>query len=251
MKRVPIIAGNWKMHCLRSDAQALASGVAAKVAGSSVEVVLCPTATALDVVVAAVKDSGVGVGAQNCHAESKGAFTGEIAVAMLAETGAKYIIVGHSERRQYYGETDGAIAQKVKAILAAGLTPIVCVGEILEERQANKTLEVVGTQVRGCLGGLDANSLKKVVVAYEPVWAIGTGLTASPEQAQEVHRAIRELLAEIGGAEAAEAVRIQYGGSVKPDNARELLGMPDIDGALVGGASLKVEDFAAIVAAAE
>jgi triosephosphate isomerase len=249
MSRKPIIAGNWKMHCTREEARALAQGVrdlAADALGT-VEVVLCPPFTALDVVREVIAGSGIGLGAQNVHFEAKGAFTGEVTVAMLAEAGVTHVIIGHSERRQYFNETDEAVNAKTKAVLAAGLTPIVCVGETLAERQANKTLDVVSHQVNKGLAGLLPADLVKVVVAYEPVWAIGTGLTASKEQAQEVHSAIRDVLRELGGADAADEVRIQYGGSVKPDNAAELLGQPDIDGALVGGASLKPADFAGII----
>jgi triosephosphate isomerase len=249
MSRKPIIAGNWKMHCSRAEARALAQGVKDLVSDvlNVTEVVLCPPFTALDAVREVIAGSGIGLGAQNVHSEAKGAFTGEVTVAMLAEAGVTHIIVGHSERRQYFNETDAAINAKTKAILAAGLTPIVCVGETLAERQANKTLDVVTTQVNACLAGLLPAQLAKVVVAYEPVWAIGTGLTATKDQAQEVHGVIRDILRELGGADAADAVRILYGGSVKPDNASELLAQPDIDGALVGGASLKAFDFAAIV----
>jgi triosephosphate isomerase len=249
MSRKPIIAGNWKMHCTREEARTLAQGVLDLVRDAlpSTEVVLCPPFTALDVVNDVIHGSGIGLGAQNVHFESKGAFTGEVTVPMLKECGVSHIIVGHSERRQYFNETDQAINAKTKVILAHGLTPIVCVGETLAEREARKTLDVVSTQVNSCLQGLPSADLVRVVVAYEPVWAIGTGLTATKEQAQQVHEVIRDVLRELGGADTAETIRIQYGGSVKPDNAAELMGQPDIDGALVGGASLKATDFAAIV----
>ena len=190
----------------------------------------------------------IGFGAQNMYHEPKGAFTGETAAPMLVDLGAKYVILGHSERRTYFKETDADVNKKTKAALAAGLTPIVCVGETLEERDAGKTGDVVAGQVRGSLADLGAD-LVKVVIAYEPVWAIGTGRTATPEQAQEVHALIRKTLADMGGADVAEKVRIQYGGSMKPENAKELMAKPDIDGGLIGGAALKADSFIAIVKA--
>jgi triosephosphate isomerase len=189
--------------------------------------------------------------AQNCHEAASGAFTGEVSAPMLKEVGCDGVILGHSERRQFFGETDEGVAKKVRAALGAGLHAIVCVGETLSEREANRTWEVVSRQVRGALGGLDAAAWKSVTLAYEPVWAIGTGRTATTAQAQEVHALIRGLVRELASAQVAEAVRIQYGGSVKPENAAELMAQPDVDGALVGGASLKVDDFARIVAGAK
>jgi triosephosphate isomerase len=199
---------------------------------------------------AAIAGSNIQLGSQNVHWEKEGAFTGEIAAAMLKEHGVRYAIVGHSERRQFFGETDAGVNKRAKAALANGLHPIVCVGEMLADREAGKTEAVVAGQVRGSLAGFSKDDILATVIAYEPVWAIGTGKTASPAQAQEVHALIRRLLTELFGADAAGKVRLQYGGSVKPDNAKELLGQPDIDGALVGGASLKAADFAAIVKAA-
>jgi triosephosphate isomerase len=193
--------------------------------------------------------SDVGLGAQNMHDKASGAFTGEVAPPMLVDMSCRYVILGHSERRTLFGETDAAVNVKTKAALAAGLVPIVCVGETLEEREAGKTAAVVTAQVKGSLAGLSPADLEKVVVAYEPVWAIGTGKVATPEQAQEVHALIRGLLAGLSSPEVAARVRIQYGGSVKPDNAADLARQPDIDGALVGGASLKADDFLGIAKA--
>jgi triosephosphate isomerase len=215
-----------------------------------VEVAVCPPFTALYAVARELEGSNIVLGAQNMHRAEEGAYTGEISPVMLKEIGCRYVILGHSERRQYFGESDEDVNAKVKAALKHGLVPIVCVGERLEEREAGHTERVVGAQVRRSLAGLSGTELAGLVVAYEPVWAIGTGRTASPEDAQQVNAFIRCLLAGMGGQEAARQVRIQYGGSVKPENAVELLGQPDIDGALVGGASLKVDSFAAIVRAA-
>ena len=248
MPRLPIIAGNWKMYKTRGEAADLANALVAAVGTyDKVEVVLCPTFTSLDAVSQAIKGSKIRLGAQNCHFEAEGAFTGEISLAMLKEAGVQFVIVGHSERRQYFNETDAAINKKATAIYAAGLTPIICVGEKLEEREAGKTDDVVSTQVKGCLAGLPADKVAASVIAYEPVWAIGTGKTATKEQAQEVHALIRKVVAGMFSQQVADAVRIQYGGSVKPENARELMAQPDVDGALVGGAALKADSFAAIV----
>ncbi|MCX7717583.1 MAG: triose-phosphate isomerase [Candidatus Sumerlaeaceae bacterium] len=248
MARMPIIAGNWKMHNKRAEAEQLAREVvAATAATTDVEIVLCPPFTSLEAVAKAIAGSRVKLGAQNCHFEEKGAFTGEVSVPMLKELGVEYVIIGHSERRQYFAETDAAINRKAQTLYAHGVTPIICVGETLEEREAGRTAEVVSTQVRGCLAGLPADKVAASVIAYEPVWAIGTGRTATKEQAQEVHALIRKLVAEMFTPDVAAALRIQYGGSVKPENARELMSQPDIDGALVGGASLKAESFAGIV----
>jgi triosephosphate isomerase len=214
-----------------------------------VEVAIAPPFTALHPVGKALEDSNIALAGQNCHASDSGAFTGEVAAPMLKEVGCSYVILGHSERRQLFGETDAGVNRKTAAVLKAGMLPIICVGETLEEREGNKTLAVVETQVKGCLAGFGAAEGSKFVIAYEPVWAIGTGKVATTRQAQEVHAHIRALLTGLWGAEAAGQVRIQYGGSVKPDNAAELLSQPDIDGALVGGASLKATDFAAIVKA--
>ncbi len=248
--RRPILAGNWKLHGTLSEAAALARAVREAVAGADGrDVVLCPPFTAVAEVARALAGSPLAVGGQDCFWETKGAFTGEVSAPMLRDAGATYVILGHSERRQYFGETDEAVAKKAAAALKAGLVAIVCVGERLEEREAGRTLEVVGRQVAGSLAGLPRADTEagRLVVAYEPVWAIGTGRTATPAQAQEVHAAIRRLLAEHLGSAAAAAVRIQYGGSVKPDNIDTLMAEPDIDGALVGGASLDAAGFARIV----
>ncbi len=256
MSRTSIVAGNWKMNLDREAAVALASAVAAgRVQADGVDVVLCPPSVYLEAVGGAIglragaEASGVGLGGQNMWDQPSGAFTGEVSAAMLVDLGCGYVILGHSERRTLLGETDAIVAAKVKAALAAGLTPIVCVGEQLAERESGKTHEVVSTQVRGSLADLSAEQVSLVVIAYEPVWAIGTGKVATPEQAQDVHALIRSLLAEIASPAVAAGVRIQYGGSVKAGNAAELAAQPDIDGALVGGASLEAEGFLAIAAA--
>jgi triosephosphate isomerase len=243
----PLVAGNWKMNGLSgslSEIAAMRRGVEAGEAGAA-EVAVCPPAT-LIAAAAKVLDGGpVSLGGQDCHAAEKGAYTGDVAAPMLKDAGAAYVIVGHSERRQYHGETDAAVKAKAEAALKAGLTAIVCVGETRAEREAGKAIAVVSAQVRGSLP--PAGSPETVVVAYEPVWAIGTGLTPTPADVAEVHAAIRTLLGEVYGAAGAKA-RILYGGSVKPSNAKELLGLPNVDGALVGGASLKAADFLAIAA---
>jgi len=247
--RRKFVCGNWKMHRTVAEAVALAREVAAGLAqasGGKVQVAVAPPFTALHAVAGALAGTGLEVAAQDVHWEAQGAFTGEVSAAMLAEAGCRHGIVGHSERRQLFGETDESVRKKVGALLGANLLPIVCVGETLAEREAGKTLAVVERQVRGALAGIPPAALAALTVAYEPVWAIGTGKTATSAQAQEVHAAIRKILRELGG-DAADAIRIQYGGSVKPDNAAELLSQPDVDGALVGGASLKAGDFLAIV----
>ncbi|MFM9059008.1 MAG: triose-phosphate isomerase [Planctomycetaceae bacterium] len=252
MPRTTIVAGNWKMNLDRAQGRALAAAVAARRGeAAAAELVICPPAVYLDTVGAALAaaKSDVALGAQNAHDKPAGAFTGEIAPAMLRDVGCRHVILGHSERRTLFGETDAVVNAKTKAALAAGLVPIVCVGETLEEREAGRTDDVVTAQVRGSLAGLPPADLEKIVVAYEPVWAIGTGKVATPEQAQEVHARIRRLLGELASPAVATRVRIQYGGSVKPDNAADLAAQPDIDGALVGGASLKADDFLAIAAA--
>jgi triosephosphate isomerase len=252
MVRTTIVAGNWKMNLDRAKARELAAAVAARRGeAAKVELVLCPPALYVETVgtaLAAAK-SDVGLGGQNMHDKANGAFTGEVAPAMLIDLGCRYVILGHSERRTLFGETDGTVNVKTKAALAAGLTPIVCVGETLEEREGSRTEAVVTTQVKGSLAGLSPAELEKVVVAYEPVWAIGTGKVATPQQAQEVHALIRSLLGQLASPAVAAKVRIQYGGSVKPDNAADLAAQPDIDGALVGGASLKADDFLGIARA--
>ena len=250
--RTPIVAGNWKMNLDHAKGVALAKAVAGRCGeAAGVDLVLCPPAVYLVPVVAAVAETrgDVAVGGQNAHDQESGAFTGEVAPQMLVDVCCRYVILGHSERRTLFGETDAAVNAKAKAALAVGLTPIVCVGETLEEREAGRTEAVVTAQVQGSLAGLGVAGLSKTVIAYEPVWAIGTGKVATPEQAQEVHALIRSLLPALASPEVAGGVRIQYGGSVKPDNAPQLAACPDIDGALVGGASLKAHDFLAIAAA--
>lgn len=248
--RTKIVAGNWKMNKTPAEAKALAQGIKDALGSATcpVEVVVCPPFIDLPAVTEVLAGSQIGVGAQNMHNEPKGAFTGEVAANMLQEIGVKYVILGHSERRTYFADTDATVNAKTKAALAAGFTPIVCVGETLAEREAGKMEEVVSTQVRGSLADLGAD-LEKVVVAYEPVWAIGTGKTATPAQAQEVHALIRKTLASMSSDEIAAKIRIQYGGSMKPENAKELMSQPDIDGGLIGGAALKADSFLAIIKA--
>jgi triosephosphate isomerase len=245
--RRKFVCGNWKMHKTVAEAlglvRELRDGLGPEAA---VEVAVAPPFTALHAVAGAIAGSPLALAAQDVHWEAQGAFTGEISAPMLAEVGCRHGIVGHSERRQLFGETDETVRRKVGALLAANVLPIVCVGETLIERDESRTLEVVDRQVRGALAGIPASALAAITVAYEPVWAIGTGKTATSAQAQEVHAAIRKILRELGG-DAADAIRIQYGGSVKPENAAELMSQPDVDGALVGGASLKAKDFIAIV----
>ena len=249
--RRTIVAGNWKMNLDRAKARDLATAVAARAAeAGTTELVLCPPAVYVETVATALGGSSpVALGAQNMHDQSSGAFTGEVAPPMLLDLGCRYVILGHSERRTLFGETDAVVNAKTRAALAAGLTPIVCVGETLEEREGGRTAAVVTTQVQASLAGLTPADLEKIVVAYEPVWAIGTGRVATPQQAQEVHALIRGLLGGLASPAVAAKVRIQYGGSVKPDNAADLAVQPDIDGALVGGASLKADDFLGIAKA--
>ena len=248
--RKKIIAGNWKMNKTPSEAKALAAAIAEALGSDPcpVDVVVCPPAIDLPAVTSVLAGTQIGVGAQNMHDQPKGAYTGETSAAMLLDLGVKYTILGHSERRTYFADTDATVNAKVKAALAAGITPIVCVGETLEQREAGKMAEVVAGQVKASLADLGAD-LAKVVVAYEPVWAIGTGKTATPAQAQEVHALIRRTLAELSDGATANSIRIQYGGSMKPENAAELLAQPDIDGGLIGGAALKADSFLAIVKA--
>jgi triosephosphate isomerase len=246
--RRKFVCGNWKMHKTVAEATALVRELRGMVSmvRTEVQIAVAPAYTALAAVGKALEGSNIELAAQNVHWEPHGAYTGEISPAMLAEAGCRHCIVGHSERRQLFGETDEGVRKKVKALLTSDILPIVCVGETLQEREANRTLEVVGRQVRAGLAGFSPAELSRLTLAYEPVWAIGTGKTATSAQAQEVHAAIRAILKELAG-EAADSIRIQYGGSVKPENAQELLGQPDVDGALVGGASLKAEDFSKIV----
>ena len=248
--RRPLIAGNWKMNLSRDEAVNLARGVGAAAGDGEVDVLVCPTFVHLDGVLAAVTGSKVAVGSQDVYFESNGAFTGETSTAMLDDLGCEYVILGHSERRNVIGESDELINQKLHATLKAGLKPILCVGELLEEREAGKTMDVVMSQIEGSLKDVTAEQMGSIVIAYEPVWAIGTGKTATPEQAQQVHADLRSLFASRYNQEVADGVRILYGGSVKPANAAELMACPDIDGALVGGASLKAESFAEIIDAA-
>ena len=245
--RKPIIAGNWKMHNTMAEAKTLVKDLAALVTDAQAEVVVCAPFTALAAAKEAAQGTNVKVGAQNIHWEAKGAFTGEISAAMLKEIGVEYVVVGHSERRQYFAETDETVNKRTKAALAAGIIPIVCCGETLEEREANITEKIVGDQVKADLADLTAEEVAGLVIAYEPVWAIGTGKTATDDQANEVCTFIRKTIADIFGQDAADKVRIQYGGSVKPATISNLMAKSDIDGALVGGASLKAEDFSQIV----
>src|SRR5215475_662283 len=248
MARVPRLAGNWKMHGTRAEATALAGALAKSVGNvSGREVLIAPPYTALEAARQAIAGTRILLGAQNVHGEPKGAYTGEVSAAMLVEAGCTHVIVGHSERRQYFGETDESVNARARGALGAGLVPIVCVGETLAEREAGTTLAVIERQVRGGIGGIDAIHHPRLVLAYEPVWAIGTGRTATPQQAQEVHVAIRKLIGELAGPAVANGARILYGGSVKPDNIDALMAQPDIDGALVGGASLDAAGFSRIV----
>jgi len=247
--RKPVIAGNWKMYKTVGDSVATAVALKPLVANANhCEVVIAPVFTALKSVADRLEGSNIHVSAQDCATEhGEGAFTGEVAAFMLRDAGCSHVIVGHSERRQYYFEIDQVVSRKAQAGLAAGLIVIVCVGESLEQRDAGKALDIVKEQLIGSLSGLTASDLDRIIVAYEPVWAIGTGRTATPEQAQEMHAFIRRVFAERHSPRAAEALRILYGGSVKPDNIAGLMQQPDIDGALVGGASLKADSFAEIV----
>lgn len=249
--RRPFIAGNWKMNLNRASAIALARDLVERVSNvKAVDIAVCPPSPYLDAVGGILKGTCVGLGAQNVYHEKEGAFTGEISAAMLVDIGCKYVILGHSERRRIMGETNEAVCRKVHSAIAAGLLPIVCVGETRQEREAGKTMDVVREQFYGSLAGLKAEQARQLVIAYEPVWAINTGLNATPEQAEEVHADLRNALEARFGAALAAEMRIQYGGSVKPSNAKELLAKPNIDGALVGGASLKACDFVPIIEAA-
>lgn len=249
--RQTLIAGNWKMNLNRAESMALARGIAHGSGSLSAELLVCPPFVYLDCVRGVLDGSSVRLGAQNVYHQPNGAFTGEISTSMLVDVGCQYVIVGHSERRHVLGESDDLIKAKVNAALAAGLTPILCVGELLEEREAGRTEEVCQRQMNAVLGGLPEEQAAGLVVAYEPVWAIGTGKTATPDQAQAVHADLRNLLAQRYNADLSQSIRILYGGSVKPANAAELLAQPDIDGALVGGASLETSSFLAIAAAAD
>ena len=243
-----IIAGNWKMNKTVAEALDLVQGLVREVQQvKEVDVVICPAFTALGEVSKKVIETNIRLGAQNMSEQAAGAYTGEIAAEMLKEFLVRYVILGHSERRQYQEETDSLLSKKALAAHAASIKPIVCVGETLEQRDSGVTNDVVGSQVKGSLAGLTSSQMLETIIAYEPVWAIGTGKTASSEQAQEVHHFIRGVLSDLHGDEVARQVRIQYGGSVKPGNARELMSQPDIDGALVGGASLDAKSFSEII----
>ena len=247
--RKAIIAGNWKMNKTRPEAKELLEAIKPLVANAEgkVEVIACVPFTNLETAINATAGSNVKIGAENVHFEKSGAFTGEISADMLVELGVEYVVIGHSERRQYFGETDETVNKRTKAALAAGLKPIVCVGELLWERECNITEEVIARQVKLDFFGVSAEDVKKSVIAYEPVWAIGTGKTATPAQAQEIHAFIRSQVAEKYGKEIADNPSILYGGSCKPSNAKELFSNPDVDGGLIGGAALKVSDFKGII----
>ncbi|HET9158569.1 MAG TPA: triose-phosphate isomerase [Myxococcaceae bacterium] len=249
-RRKPLVAGNWKMHRTGPEAVELIRQLLDGYRPNRAEVMVAPPFTALESASRALEGSGVALGAQNVHWEAQGAFTGEVSAGMLKALGCAFVIVGHSERRQLFGETDSWVSKKARAVLHAGMRPVVCIGETLAERDAGRTLEVCTTQLQGSLAGVAVEEMTHVVLAYEPVWAIGTGRNATPAQAQEVHAHVREQLVGVFGRPVGESVRILYGGSVKADNAAELLGQADVDGALVGGASLKAQEFLAIVAAA-
>lgn len=250
--RKKIVAGNWKMNNDLSQSVNLISEIKNAVAGKELnaEIIICPPFTSLETASALVKDTNVKLGAQNMYFEESGAYTGEISASMLKSVGCEYVILGHSERRAIFGESDEVINKKIKKTLASGLKPIFCIGETLEERESGVTNKIVERQVRNGLAGISAEELELIIVAYEPVWAIGTGKTATPEQAQEVHKFIRNLIKELYSANSAENLTIQYGGSVKGDNAKSLLSQPDIDGALVGGACLNANSFFDIIKSA-
>ncbi len=246
-----MIAGNWKMNMTPTQAKDLIEAMKPAIGKAKwCDIVLCVPFTDIQAAVKAAKGSRISVGAQNMHEEEKGAYTGEISAAMLIDSGVRYVIIGHSERREYFGETDEKVNRKAAAAVAAGLRPIICVGESLDQRETGVTIEHIRMQIKAAVKDLTERDLKKVIFAYEPIWAIGTGRTATSEQADEVCREIRACLRELYGARAARAVSILYGGSMNAKNAESLLAMPDVDGGLIGGASLKAEDFAAIVNAA-
>lgn len=247
MRKV-IIAGNWKLNKNSKEAVDLVNEIKAKCAKiTKVDIVVCPVFTVLSKVSEALKGTNIGLGAQDLYWQDSGAFTGEVSAPLLKDAGCQYVIIGHSERRQFFSETNETVNNKVKAALAHGLIPIVCVGENLQERESGRTFDVVKDHVENSLRGFSAAEMSKMVIAYEPVWAIGTGKTATPDQAQEVHGFIRKLLEKMHGKTVAETIRIQYGGSVKAENTKELILKPDIDGALVGGASLKADSFVGII----
>jgi len=246
--RKTIIAGNWKMYKTLKDGQELAVALRRDLYNvDNVDIVICPPYTLLVTLADALETSNVAVGAQDIYWQEEGAFTGEVSPVMLKDAGCQYVIIGHSERRQFFGETNETVNKKIKAALKHALTPIVCVGENLKERESNNTFKVIEDHIRGAFIDISEEDLLKTVIAYEPVWAIGTGKTATGEQAQEIHKFIRDLLKKMYNEDTANQIRIQYGGSVKPENIAELMAKPDVDGALVGGASLKAESFSAIV----
>jgi triosephosphate isomerase len=247
-KRRRVIAGNWKMYKTQAETRAFFAAFLPQVAGTKhCDIVIAPPFTAIHAAVEASRGGNVAIGAQNVFWEKEGAFTGEISPPMLTEAGCRYVIIGHSERRQYFGETEQTVAKKTKAAIAAGLTPIVCVGELLEQREAGRTEEICETQFAGGPGALTPEEFSRILIAYEPVWAIGTGKTATPEIAATVHRFLRQCAARRFSPEQAAALRILYGGSVKPDNIQGLMAQEELDGALVGGASLDAKSFASIV----
>jgi triosephosphate isomerase len=247
-KRRPIIAGNWKMNKTSTEARDLAAKLIPLVAGiQDRDIVLAPPFTALQTVGDAIKGTNMALSAQNLFWEDKGAYTGEVSSEMLLDLGCRYVIIGHSERRQYFGETDETVNKKTRQALLKGLLPIVCVGETLSEREAGKANEVIERQLLGAFKGMTAGDMQKIVMAYEPIWAIGTGKTATPEQAEEIHAFIRRKIGVMHSGDVSNWIRIQYGGSVTPENVSSLMAMPDIDGALVGGASLKPESFSTLV----
>lgn len=248
--RKAVIAGNWKMNKTPQEAKELITAIAPLVKDADCDVIACTPFVDLAAAQEAAAGTNIKIGAENCHWEKSGAFTGEISADMLKAMGIEYVIIGHSERRQFFGETDVTVQKRTRAALDAGLTVILCVGELLEEREQGITNELVAMQTKIALGGVSADELKKVIIAYEPVWAIGTGKTATSDQANEVCKVIRDVLAELYGQAVADATTIQYGGSMNAANAAELLSKPDVDGGLIGGASLKPEDFAAIIDAA-
>lgn len=249
-KRRAVIAGNWKMNKNRAEAKALITELLPLVKDADCEVVLCTPYTNLETALALTEGTNVKVGAENCHWAESGAFTGEISAPMLKELGVQYVIIGHSERRQYFGETDETVARRVRAALDSGLEVILCVGETLEQREADITGETIAIQVKKALAGVTAEELRHIIIAYEPVWAIGTGKTATADQADEVNGYIRSVIAQLYGQAAADAFVVQYGGSMNAGNAEELLAKEHVDGGLIGGASLKAKDFSVIVKAA-
>ena len=246
--RTPIIAGNWKLFKKRTEAVDFVTKLTPLIQKTTgVEIIIAPVFTVLNTVKQAIAGTAINLSAQDCFWEEEGAFTGEVSPGMLVDAGCSHVIIGHSERRQYFGETDETVNRKIRAAIASGLTVLFCIGETLAEREANNTFDVLQTQIEKGLAGLAINDLPMIVIAYEPVWAIGTGKTASDEQAQEAHAFIRKVVVELYDTQTAESIRILYGGSVKPENIGGLMAQPDIDGALVGGASLKADSFAAIV----